>query len=204
MKRTSKDLNAFLPPTTFAARRWVLRSMLGSSFLADHPRPESLLMWIMAWYEELPPLQGRQAGHVAKACLLSSSLRPKVIPVYHCSMSPTWCRLCFAAVMSSCHRCCKNHVVFSPRWTHTDYIHINVLVPLQHSNSPRRRGRRDSPASLVRQRCQRCCEISRRRWGCVACLLGSLTLRRREQVGVNQHQRGRWRRWQQYEGAMLV
>ncbi|CAN0211377.1 unnamed protein product [Ectocarpus sp. 13 AM-2016] len=31
--------------------------MLGSIFLADHPRPESLLMWVMACYEELPPLQ---------------------------------------------------------------------------------------------------------------------------------------------------
>ncbi|CAM9324498.1 unnamed protein product [Ectocarpus sp. 6 AP-2014] len=47
-------------PRLYQARRWVLRSMLGSTFLADHPRPESLVMWIMACYEELPPLQAHQ------------------------------------------------------------------------------------------------------------------------------------------------
>ncbi|CAB1107394.1 unnamed protein product [Ectocarpus sp. CCAP 1310/34] len=47
-------------PRLYQARRWVLRSMLGSTFLADHPHPESLLMWVMACYEELPPLQAHQ------------------------------------------------------------------------------------------------------------------------------------------------
>ncbi|CBJ26297.1 expressed unknown protein [Ectocarpus siliculosus] len=47
-------------PRLYQARRWVLRSMLGSTFLVDHPRPESLVMWIMACYEELPPLQAHQ------------------------------------------------------------------------------------------------------------------------------------------------
>ncbi|CAM9107786.1 unnamed protein product, partial [Ectocarpus fasciculatus] len=47
-------------PRLYQARRWVLRSMLGSTFLADHPRPESLLMWIMACNEELPPLQAHE------------------------------------------------------------------------------------------------------------------------------------------------
>lgn len=41
-----------------SARRWVLRSMLGSAFLGDHPKPEALLMWIMTEYAALPTEKG--------------------------------------------------------------------------------------------------------------------------------------------------
>lgn len=41
-----------------SARRWVLRSMLGSTFLADHPKPEALLVWIMIEYAAVPAEKG--------------------------------------------------------------------------------------------------------------------------------------------------
>ena len=41
-----------------SARRWVLRSMLGSAFLGDHPKPEALLMWIMTEYAAIPANKG--------------------------------------------------------------------------------------------------------------------------------------------------
>ncbi|CAM9099714.1 unnamed protein product [Ascophyllum nodosum] len=39
-------------PRLRQARSWVLQSMLGSTFLADHPKPQSLLRWIMEEYLE--------------------------------------------------------------------------------------------------------------------------------------------------------
>lgn len=44
--------------TVLSARRWVLRSMLGSAFLGDHPKPEALLMWIMTEYAAIPAEKG--------------------------------------------------------------------------------------------------------------------------------------------------
>ncbi len=55
------------------ARAWVLSSMLRSAFLLQHPKPEALLVWIMAEYSELPKLQGRK-----------SPLLKKVRIFFHC------------------------------------------------------------------------------------------------------------------------